>query len=64
MHELLSSSGGQFAPVWGGQFKPAEVVSLNRSGVVNFTGFSTLTDAFTGDIVQVKVLTYFIAAEV
>jgi hypothetical protein len=42
MHELLSSSGGQFAPVWGGQFKPAEVVSLNRFGVVNFTGFSTM----------------------
>lgn len=35
-------SGGQFAPVCTGQFEPAKVVSLNRSEVVNFTGFCNL----------------------
>jgi hypothetical protein len=36
----VSSSGGQFGPVLGGQFDSVKVVKLNRSGMVKFIGFS------------------------
>jgi len=36
-------NGGQFHPETGGQFAPDFIDSLLRTGVVNYTGFSTLT---------------------
>ena len=35
------ASPGHFEPVRGGQFTPAALVNLFRSGVLTFTGFST-----------------------
>jgi len=42
LQHVLLVRGGQFGPELPGQFPAESMVSLQRNGVVNFTGISTL----------------------